>query len=80
MSESARDTQRAIKAARAIIDGRDPQKDMSSIMVTLEHLVAAVLLMTMKDPRKAAGMLNEGLLQGVEDRLARFAALKGGEE
>jgi hypothetical protein len=75
MSEASKDTGRAIAAARAIFDGRDPQADASSILVTLDHAIAAVLLTTMGgDVRKAVGMLNEGVLQGVEERLAIFAA------
>ena len=71
MSDPQKDTQRALAAAKAIIDGRDPNADSSSILVTLEGLVSLVLLATMgNDPDKAAGMLNEGLVPGVEIRLA----------
>lgn len=75
MSEVQRDTQRAIRAAHEIIDGRDPLADMGVIMVTLDHVVAAVLLATQdRDPRLAAAMLNEGLVPGVEERLSRLIA------
>ena len=71
MTEPQKDTQRALAAAKLIIDGRDPNADSSSIMVTLEGLVTLVLLATMKnDAANAAGMLNEGLVPGVEQRLA----------
>ena len=74
MSEAQKDTQRALAAAKAIFDGRDPKRDSSSIMVTLEHLVATVLLTTQRDPRTAAGMLSEGLVPGVEARLALYGS------
>lgn len=71
MTEPQKDTQRALAAAKYIFDGRDPKRELSAVMVTLENLVALVLLAAMdNDTRKAAGMLNEGLLQGVEQRLA----------
>ena len=73
MAEPQKDTQRAIAAAKAIIDGRDPRD--SSILVTLEGLVTLLLLTTMdNDERKAAGMLIEGLVPGVEQRLALAAS------
>jgi hypothetical protein len=75
MTEPQRDTQRAIAAAKLIFDGRDPRDDGSSILVTLEGLVSLVLLATQgNDPDKAAGMLNEGLVPGVENRLALAAS------
>ena len=73
MSEAAEDTHRAAAAGKAILDGRDPSEDFASVMVTLEHAVAAVLILLMRDPQKAARMLNEGLMQGVEQRLALYA-------
>jgi hypothetical protein len=70
-TEPQRDTQRALAAAKAIIDGRDPDRDMAGIITTLEGLVSLVLLAAMKnDPSKAAAMLNEGLVPGVEHRIA----------
>lgn len=75
MTEPQKDTQRALAAAKLIIDGRDPSADHSSIMVTLEGLVSLVLLAVMgNDHSKAAGMLNEGLVPGVEQRLALAAS------
>lgn len=69
MTEAQKDTQRAIAAAKALIDGRDPTS--SSVMVTLEGLVSLMLLAHMKnDERLAAAMLNEGLVPGVEQRIA----------
>lgn len=69
MSEAQKDTQRALAAATAIFDGRDPTANMSDIMVTLEHTVGTVLLAVMgHDRRKAVAMLNEGLVPGVEQR------------
>ena len=74
MRAAAKDTLRAVAAAKAIIDGRDPKADYSSILVTTEHCIAALLIVLMGDPRKAAAMLNEGLVQGVESRLALYAS------
>ena len=59
----------AIAAAKLIFDGRDPRD--SSVLVTLEGLVTLVLLAVMNnDVHKAAAMLNEGLVPGVEGRIA----------
>jgi hypothetical protein len=74
MSEAQKDTHRSVESAKAIIDGRDPGKDFGAIMVTLEGAVATVLLTLLRDPRKAAAFLNEGLIQGVERRLALYAS------
>ncbi len=80
MQENEKDTHRAIAAAKAIFDGRDPSgPDYSKILVTTEHAIAAVLIACMGDPKKAAGMLNEGLVQGVESRLALYASKMGGK-
>lgn len=71
MTEPQKDTQRAIAAAKIVIDGRDLKTDHGSILVTLEGLVSLILLATMdNDPRKAVGMLNEGIVPGVEERIA----------
>ncbi len=68
---------RALLAAKQVIDGRDISADSSAILVTLEGLVSLVLLAIMSgDAQKAAGMLNEGLVPGVESRIA-FAASRG---
>jgi hypothetical protein len=74
----SKDSRRANAAARAILDGRDPQASMAEIMVTLEHTIAAMLIVTQGDPKSAALMLNEGVLEGVETRLALYGARKAG--
>lgn len=69
MTEPQKDMQRAIAAAKLLIDGRDPHD--ASVMVTLEGLVSLMLLAHVgNDERKAIGMLNEGLVPGVEERIA----------
>jgi len=74
MNEAGKDTQRALAAAKAIYDGRDPVRDMSAILVTTEHAIATALLGLYRDPEMAAKMLNEGLLPGIEERLALYGA------
>ena len=75
MTEPQKDTQRALAAAKLLIDGRDTRADMGAIMTTLEGLVSIMLLTVMdRDQRKAAAMLNEGLVPGVESRLALHAS------
>lgn len=74
-TEPTEDTRRALAAAKTIIDGRDLSADRGAIMVTLEHLVSTVLLAVMdRNPRMAVGMLNEGLVPGVEGRIAILEA------
>ena len=73
MTENQKDTERSVTAARLIIDSR---VNGPSVMVTLEHTIAAVLLMFYPDPRTAASMLNEALMPGVEQRLAYYGAKK----
>jgi hypothetical protein len=69
------DTQRALAAVKAMVDGRDPNTDYGAILVTAEHAFAAILLACMnKDPRKAAQMLNEALVPGIEQRLAFYSS------
>lgn len=70
--ESKKDVDRARLAGNAIVDERPIGTEAASIMVTLEHTVAAVLLALYDDPRKAAGMLNEALAPGVEKRLMDY--------
>lgn len=73
MDEPRKDSLRAMRAAKIIVDNRDLGADLGKIMVTLEHAVATVLLAVMgNDPKKAAGMLNEGLVAGVEKRLGLY--------
>lgn len=75
MAENIKDTQRALLAAKAIIDNRDPSDKRSAILVTAEHAVASLLLVLFDgNPRLAASMLNEGLVPGIEDRLAYHAS------
>lgn len=72
------DTARAIQAARLIIGPRNPQTDLGAIMVTLETTVASLLLTLMdQQPLKAVAMLNEGLVPGIEGRIALFASRRG---
>lgn len=71
MTEPQKDTKRTIAAAKEILAGRDPIEDRGAVMVTLEGTVSAILLLVMGgDHKKAAVMLNEGLIEGVERRLA----------
>lgn len=70
--ESKKDVDRARLAGSAIVDERPIGTEAASIMVTLEHTVAAVLLAVYDDPRKAAGMLNEALVPGIERRLMDY--------
>lgn len=74
MSAPEEDTRRAKLAAGTIIGDRSIDHDQSSIMVTLETTVTVVLLAIYRNPRVAAGMLNEGLVAGVESRLSLFAS------
>ena len=77
MTEAQKDTIRAIAACRAVLDGRDPKDSASSILVTAEHAIASLLIILMRDPRKASAMLNEGLVPGIEERLSRYNVSKG---
>ena len=80
MADPTEETRRYLAAAREIIANRDPVADRSAIMVTLEGAVATVLTIVMGgDHRLAAGMLNEGLVQGVEERLALGAERRRGK-
>lgn len=75
MGQSQRDTQLAVAAAKLIIDDRDINEDHGSILVTLEGAVSLILLAAMgNDHSKAAAMLNEGLVPGVEERIALAAS------
>lgn len=79
MAENVKDTQRALTAAKAIIDGRDPLIQQSAILVTAEHAVAALLLALYNgNPKRAAQMLNEGLVVGIEERLAFYSSKQTG--
>ena len=77
MSDASKDTTRALIAATEILDGRHPIEDRSSVLITLDHTIATVLLTAMGgDPRKAVAMLNEGTIPHVEERIMLFAAQK----
>jgi hypothetical protein len=77
MLEPERDTIRAKAAILCVLDQRDIHGDMGSILVTLEHTVAALLVSIYPDePHKAAQMLNYALLQGIEDRISLYASRK----
>lgn len=72
---ASEDTKRALAAAKVLLDGRDSRADTGGVMVTLETLVSMILLLVMdNDHRKAVGMLHEGLLPGVEERIALGAS------
>ncbi len=75
MNENQNDTRRAITASKAILDSRHPhdRANHAAILVTLEHTVAAVLLALYGDPARAAAMMNEALVPGVEERLSFYA-------
>ena len=77
MDEASKDTPRALAVCEAIVDGRDLVKDFAAILVTTEHAVATILIVLMGNPRRAAAMLNEGLLQGIEDRLSFYVNKEG---
>jgi hypothetical protein len=69
VSEAKRDTQRALKAAQEVLDGRG-MDDAAAVMVTLEHAVATLLMVLYRDHAFAASMLNESLVPGIEARIA----------
>ena len=77
MAEASKDTPRTLAVCMAIVDGRDLVKDFAAILVTTEHAVATILIVLMGNPRRAAAMLNEGLLQGIEDRLPLYVNKEG---
>ncbi len=67
------DTAHAVAVAKLLINGRDPVND-NSVLVTLDHVIALILTVVMKkDARKAAIMLNEGVVPAVEERLTFYA-------
>lgn len=74
MSESQKDTRRAFNAAKAILDERDPAREFAKILITLDHTIAAVLLMSQdRDVNDALAILHEGIVPQVEERLMLFA-------
>lgn len=68
-----KDTERALAAAKAIVDNRNIETDKNDIAVTLEHAISTILIAIYKDPRLATGILNEALVPGIEQRLAFYA-------
>lgn len=77
MHDAQKDTDRAKAAAMALLDGRDHIADRGAILVTLEHAVSMMLMLTMdQDTKKASQMLNEGLAPGVDMRLAHAAQMQ----
>ena len=44
--------------------------DYAKILATTEHCAATLLLLMFPDHKMAAGMLNEGLVQGIERRIS----------
>jgi len=82
MSRASRDTELARTAGMVLIDGRDINNpdDCASIMITLDHLIATVILTVMdRDPKKALIMFTEGTVPQVEKRIALYAANKRGQ-
>jgi hypothetical protein len=74
MTDMAREHQRMMDAVKALIDNRDHEAEPSGILVTLEGVIAATLLVVMQgDHRNAAAMMHEGIVPGVEGRLAMAA-------
>ncbi|EPX80499.1 hypothetical protein [Salipiger mucosus] len=74
MHEAQKDTQRALQAAKAICDGRHPMFERSGVLITLDHVIATVLISAMgNDPKKALAMFNEGTIPSVEERIMLFA-------
>ena len=75
MHDAQKDTKRALAAAKAICDGRHPVNDRSTVLITLDHTIATILLTAMgNDPKKALGMLNEGTIPSVEERIMLYAS------
>ncbi|WP_370281586.1 hypothetical protein [Pseudooceanicola sp.] len=75
MHAARKDSYRALEAAKLILDGRDPVADRAQVLITLDHTIATLLLVTMEnDPKKAVQMFNEGTVPHVEERIALFAS------
>jgi hypothetical protein len=63
------------EASRIIMKNMlDAGGDHSDIMITLDGVVAAVLLATYMNPRMAASMLEESLVPGVINRISLAAS------
>ena len=75
MKQPSRDSQLAVQAAKLILDGRDPVKDRAQVLITLDHTIAALLLVAMEsDPKKAVQMFTEATVPHVEERIMLFAS------
>lgn len=71
MTDQEKDLERYSAATFAILDNRNPATSFAHIMMTLEATIAATLLaLTEGDARKAALLLNNALVPGVENRLS----------
>ena len=46
---------RVMEACRTILDGRDPQRDMSEILVTAEHTIAVPAVGSHARPEEGGG-------------------------
>lgn len=78
MHNADKDVSRAVTAAKAICDGRMPPEDRSSILITLDHTIALILLALMdNDPKKAVAMLHERAIPHVEGRIMLYANRRG---
>lgn len=74
MQDHEKDTQRALTAAKAICDGRHPAEHREKVLITLDHVIATILIAAMgNDPKKALAMLHEGTIPHVEERIMLFA-------
>lgn len=79
MSDPVTDRERYLAASALILDGRDPVANRGEVMVTLEGVVATILILVMdRNHKNAAAMLNEGLVPGVERRIALGASRANG--
>lgn len=75
MHDAQKDTHRALAAAKAICDGRHPVESRSTVLITLDHTIALILLAAMdNDPKKAVAMLHEGTIPHVEERIMLYAS------
>ena len=77
MHDAQKDTHRAMAAAKAICDDRHPVEDRSTVLITLDHTIALILLTAMRgDAKKAVAMLHEGTIPHVEERIMLYANKK----
>lgn len=75
MHDAKKDSARAIAAAKIIVDDRHPLTDRADILVTLDHVIAAILVVAMEgDTKNAIAMLHEGVVPHVEERIMLYAA------